>query len=128
MIGAEERFASEAYDPAIQPESEYDRAWAISLINACINIMAAEHQRDGHAEQFAVLRPFLNPSAVAGASVAEAAGRLGMSDLAVRQRVFRLRSRFAKLLRAHVAGTLVDPTPEAIEEEMRSLRHALERF
>jgi RNA polymerase sigma-70 factor (ECF subfamily) len=128
MIGADERFASEAYHEAVQPEAEYDRAWALALINACIDIMAAEHQHNGDAERFAVLRPFLSPSSVANASLAEAASRLGMSDMAVRQRVFRLRARFAKLLREHVAGSLADPTPEAIDEEMRSLRHALEQF
>jgi hypothetical protein len=128
MIGADERFASEAYHEAVQPEAEYDRAWALALINACIDIMAAEHQHNGDAERFAVLRPFLSPSSVANASLAEAASCLGMSDMAVRQRIFRLRARFAKLLREHVAGSLADPTPEAIDEEMRSLRHALERF
>lgn len=128
MIGADERFASDAYDPAGQPEEQYDRAWALALINACIDIIAAEHRRDGQAEPFAVLRPFLSPSSVADASLAEAASRLGMSETTVRQRVFRLRARFAKLLREHVAGSLADPTAEAIDEEMRSLRHALERF
>ena len=128
MMGAEERFTSDAYDPAVQPEEQYDRAWALSLINACIDIMAAEHQGNGQAEAFMILRPFLNPSSVADACVAEAARQLGMSETAVRQRIFRLRAAFSKLLREHVAGSLAHPTPEAIEEEMRSLRHALEQF
>lgn len=128
MIGAEERFAQECRDPSLNPEAQFDRAWALALIDACLADMAAEHERDGQARMFAVLRPFLSPLSVADTCVAEAAGLLGLTDLATRQRIFRLRARFAKLLRAHVAGSLADPSPEAIEEEMSSLRHALERL
>lgn len=128
MLGAEGRFAHEHQDLTLNPENQFDRAWALALIDACLADMAAEHQRQGHAEMFTILRPFLNPLSIADACMAGAASQLGLTDLAMRQRVFRLRAKFSKLLRAHVAGSLADPTPEAIEEEMQSLRQALERL
>ena len=128
MIDAEKRFELERYDSSLNPENEFDRAWALALIDACLADMAAGHQRDGDATVFRVLRPFLNPLSVADACMATAARELGLTDFALRQRIFRLRAKFSKHLRDQVAGSLVDPTPEAVEEEMQSLRHALERL
>ena len=127
MGGAEERFAHEPQDPAHSPEEQFDRVWALSLIENCLADMAADQAGNGHAEAFAALRPFLNPISVADTCVAEISAKLGLTEVAVRQRIFRLRAEFSRALRAHVAGLLCDPTPEAIDEEMRSLRQALER-
>lgn len=128
MIGAENRFALEYCDGSLSPESRFERAWALALVDACLADMAASHQSDGDAKVFRVLRPFLNPLSVADACMTTAASELGLTDFAVRQRIFRLRAKFSKFLRAHVAGSLDDPTSEAVEEEMRSLRRALEQL
>jgi len=120
MMDAETRFAHEHHDSSPNPETRFDRAWALALINACLADMASEDQSDGQGEAFTILRPFLNPLSVADACMADSASRLGLTDLAVHQRIFRLRAKFSKLLRTHVAGSLADPTPEAIEEEMQS--------
>jgi RNA polymerase sigma-70 factor (ECF subfamily) len=128
MPGAEERFARELCDPALNPEDHYDRAWALAVVDACLTDLEADLARQGQAEAFAVLRPFLSPLSIADVSVSEAGKRLGLNDQAVRQRIFRLRAAFSKALRAHIAGSLADPTKEAVDEEMRSLRRALERL
>jgi DNA-directed RNA polymerase specialized sigma24 family protein len=127
MPGAEQRFALETPDPSLSPEEQFDRVWAQAVLDACLTGMAAEYTRNGQAELFASLRPFLNPVQIADACMAHAAQKLGMSDTALRQRVFRLRGEFARALRAHVAALLNDPTPQEIDEEMQSLRRALEK-
>lgn len=127
MGGAEERFAHEPPDPSLSPEEQFDRVWALSLIDHCLADMAADHAGNVQGDAFAALRPFLNPLSVADTCVADVSARLGLTEVAVRQRIFRLRAEFSRALRAHVAGLLCEPTPEAIEEEMRSLRQALER-
>lgn len=128
MPGAEERFAREMCDPALNPEDHYDRIWALAVVDACLADLERDLASQGQAEAFAVLRPFLSPLSIADVSVSEAGERLGLTDEAVRQRIFRLRATFSKALRAHVAGSLVNPTAEAVDEEMQSLRHALERL
>lgn len=127
MGGANDRFEHEIQDPALSPENQFDRAWGLAVLDACLAEMASTQQRSGHGETFATLRPFLNPSSVADASMKETAAKLGLSETALRQRIFRLRAEFSRALRAHVARLLCYPTPDLIEEEMQSLRHALER-
>ncbi|MCW1916931.1 hypothetical protein OJ996_25305 [Luteolibacter sp. GHJ8] len=57
----------------------------------------------------------------------EAAAQLHCTPEALRVTLHRLRKRFGEVLRVVVADTLVDPTPEAIQEELDALRMALSR-
>jgi hypothetical protein len=50
-----------------------------------------------------------------------------MSVAAVESASRRLRERFAEAVRVEIAGTLDDPTPERIEDEVHSLFEALAR-
>lgn len=127
MVGAEERFAQEG---SLGPDSatHFDRVWAIAVMDACLEEMAAAHHENGTQDEFAVLRGFLNPMAISDTNLAAAAAQLGINELAMRQRISRARMKFAKIVRNHITGLLDDPTPEAVEEEMRHLRNSLERI
>lgn len=125
MIGAENRFDEERCDSSSDPSNKFDRAWALALLDACLADMATTCKSEGSDAEFELLRPFLSPLNVSDADMISVAGQLGLTSVAVRQRVSRLRMKFSKLLRRHVAGSLSDPTPEAVEEEMRCLRDAL---
>lgn len=127
MGTAEERFALEPEDPGLTPEEQFDKAWAHAVLDACLAGMATRYETSGQGEEFAQLRPFLSPQAVASASIADAAKRLGLNAAAARQRVCRLRADLAIALREHVGGLLAEPTPEAIDDELRSLKLALQR-
>jgi RNA polymerase sigma-70 factor (ECF subfamily) len=72
----------------------------------------------GKAQQFDVLRRFLTD-----ASYADAAQELGMTEVAVRVAVHRLREKYRKHLRLQVAQTV--DREEEVDEELRELLRAV---
>lgn len=126
MVGAEERFDQGA---VLGDDSEvnFDRVWALAVIEACLEELAQTYREKGDSDEFPIIRGFLDPSTASASNLAAAAELLGISELAMRQRVSRARMRFSKILRNHIAGLLADPTPEAIQDELRYLRDAISR-
>jgi RNA polymerase sigma-70 factor (ECF subfamily) len=112
----------EPRDPAANPELEFDRHWAMALLERVVHRLRQECVRDGKVDLFEQTKGFLtfNESAIPHA---EAAGALGWSEGAVRVAVHRLRQRYRTLLREEIAQTLVDPAQVA--DELRSLLVAL---
>jgi RNA polymerase sigma-70 factor (ECF subfamily) len=55
------------------------------------------------------------------------ATQLGMSEVAIQSAVQRLRRRYRDLVRERIAATLGDPSPAAVEDEIRALFSAQER-
>jgi DNA-directed RNA polymerase specialized sigma24 family protein len=117
---AERRYASE---PATSSsiERQFDRAWALAVLDRSMERLGDEWRDGGKAARFEALRPF-----VAGdesAAVPSVATRLGLSEGAVRVAVHRLRARFAALLRDEVGRTLDGEAD--IDDELRHLRESL---
>jgi RNA polymerase sigma factor (sigma-70 family) len=101
------------------PTAGFDRAWAETLLQHVRDLLRAEgNQRTQRLE------PFLTNNGDS-AIYSQIGSELGMSEGAVRVLVHRQRTRFRELLRAEVAETLADPTPEAINEELNDLLEAL---
>jgi RNA polymerase sigma factor (sigma-70 family) len=91
------------------PEVEFDRQWALTILQRSLNALAAEHKAAARQEEFSALKPWL----VAGAvmlSQAEAARRLGMNESAVKVAIHRLRKRFRELVKAEIARTVDEPS------------------
>lgn len=122
---AEERLQQE---PSLQlpPISTYDRLWATSVLAASVGQLEADYAGAGKSDQFTALKPFLSPPTADEPSYEDAATRLGVTIAAARQSVHRLRERYRVTLRRHIADTLSAPTEAAIEEELASLRLALD--
>lgn len=76
----------------------------------------------GRAGRFAVLQTFLMEDRGA-VSYAEAAGRLGMTESAVKAGIFRLRRRYADLVREEIANTVGSESD--IESELGHLLAAM---
>jgi RNA polymerase sigma factor (sigma-70 family) len=118
---AEGRFARE---PAheLTPERIFDRNWAVTLLGRVLDLLRCEYNEAGRAETYEVLSVVLTegPRAVPYATIA---GRLGMSEGAVRVAVHRLRRRYGDLLRAEIAATVKDPAE--VDDEIRALFAAL---
>jgi RNA polymerase sigma-70 factor (ECF subfamily) len=89
--------------------------------------LAAEQASIGKDRAFALLRPLLSPSEDGdeGGTHEEIATALGLTVEASRAAVYRLRKRFREILRETVADTLIQPTPESVDEELMALRAAL---
>jgi RNA polymerase sigma-70 factor (ECF subfamily) len=121
---ADTRFQLEPADPSANPELEFDRHWAMALLERVVHRLRDECTADGKADLFEQTKGYLtfNASAIPHA---EAAAALGWSEGAVRVAVHRLRQRYRTLLREEIAQTLVDPAQVA--DELRSLLAALTR-
>ena len=104
------------------PDAEFDRQWALGILQRVLERLKTEYDRTGKADVFAALRHGLaaGPGAVeAGAVAAE----LQMTEGAVRVAMHRLRRRFRELLVEEVAPTVSNDG--AIEPEIRALLDAL---
>jgi RNA polymerase sigma-70 factor (ECF subfamily) len=110
-------------DPADQlsPDTLYDRAWAMTLLEQVIRRLRDESAAEGKGKAFEQLKPFLMTGQDA-IPYAEAAARLGLNEGAARVAVHRLRKRYRALLREEISQTLSDPADA--EEEMRALFRA----
>ena len=104
------------------PEAEFEKQWALALLEKVRGDLAEEAQRTGKSEQYARLSPLLAGSPDRE-SYASAAGALGISEAAVKVAVHRLRGRFRERLRAEIAQTVA--SPEDVDDEIRSLFEAL---
>lgn len=106
-------------DPgAPSPDREFDRKWALALLERALEALAKEHEADGKAEQFEVLKSWLTGDAD-DLTQAEAARRLGVSQGAVKVAVHRLRRRFREVIKNEIAQTLSNRAH--VDEELRYL-------
>jgi RNA polymerase sigma-70 factor (ECF subfamily) len=100
----------------ITPEAAFDRRWAESLVSHALARLRAEMSSD--EGRFDELKIFLL-GAKGQASYAATALRMGLSEVAVKSAIHRLRQRFAELVRVEVANTVA--SPDEVEEELRYL-------
>jgi RNA polymerase sigma-70 factor (ECF subfamily) len=113
-------------EPAGGPTAEqiYDRHWTLALLGRVMERLGQEFVEAGKQSTFEVLKPLLigeNP----GASYAQAAASLNLSEAAARQAATRMRRRYRELLREEIAQTV--ETPDDVEEEIRGLFATLEK-
>lgn len=100
------------------PEHVYERRWALVVLNAAMDRLAASYDEDGRGEQFRRLKPFLTGDDPP--SYAELARELRSSEGALRMAVHRLRQQFAASLADAVAETV--ERREDVDRELRHLR------
>jgi len=100
---------------AERPESAYDRAWAVTLLEQVLAQLGQEMQDKGKRELFEELKPSLAGDKL---SYRDAAKRLKMSEEALRQAAMRLRKRYRELIREEILKTC---DPAEFEEEFRWL-------
>ena len=123
LDGAETRFAAAA--PSAEPAAQFEAEWAAALIESTVSRLQADYADTGKLPLFDALLPFLGTSTGEPPDQAQLATQLGMSHVALRQSLLRLRTRFRTALRAQVADTLQDPSEASIDEELRNLQAVL---
>jgi DNA-directed RNA polymerase specialized sigma24 family protein len=99
------------------PERTYERAWAVTLLEAVLAQLASEMQAGGKSDLFEVLKPGLTVDRD-DFSYQAAANRLNLSEEATRQAAKRLRERYRELIRQEILKT---SDPAKVEEEIRWL-------
>lgn len=120
---AENRYRLEALVHA-NPESLYERRWAIDLLDHALDRLRLEAGAAGKQAVFDQLQCCLLGERTAE-TYAQLGARLGLSESAVKVTVHRLRHRYRELLREQIAHTVT--RPEEIEEEMRHLFEVVSR-
>lgn len=107
-------------EPATQssPDREFDRRWALALLDTVLARLEAEHAGQGRERLFAGLKGTL-AGGRGDVPMAHLARELGLSEGAARVAAHRFRSRYRELLRAEIAQTVA--TPAEVEDELRHL-------
>lgn len=118
---AESRFAAVSKEPS--PEHVFEKQWAAALLERVhlrLDETAVSHRTDLHQclKQFLTFDP-------AAANYDQLQTEFGLSKVAARVAVHRIRERFRKLLREEVALTLGDD--EVVEDEIAHLLAILKR-
>lgn len=109
---------------AAAPDAAFDREWALTLLARALRSLEERFCAEDKGAHFAVLKPWLTMEAI-DQPQSTAAAELGISEAAVKVAIHRLRQRFREAVRSEIAQTV--STPEAIEEELESLRVALRK-
>jgi len=102
------------------PDVEFDRKWALTLLERTLAILAAEHDSDEKAKQFQALKPWLTGD-IDGIRQSTVAAELAMNETTVKVAIHRLRRRFRDLLKQQIAATLPEPDPALVADEMSYL-------
>jgi RNA polymerase sigma-70 factor (ECF subfamily) len=100
----------------------FERRWALAVVDRAIERLQRECKESGKPALFQRLKPFLTGDE-AGIGYESLAGELGMSGVALRVAVHRLRRSFRKAVRAEIAETVTDSAK--VEDEIRFLWTAL---
>ena len=118
--------AEQRYDlePATHssPDRIFEKQWALVLLAEVLNRLEREYQNEGKGDLFAALKETLL-GIRESQPYAELAGKLEMTEGAVKVAVHRLRKRYRQLIRDEIANTLDDSVE--VETEIRHLIHAL---
>jgi len=118
---AEGRYLIEPAD-SVTAENLFDRAWAITLLDRVLALLAAEYAATGRAQLFDRLKVVLTEGKGV-VRAAELAEQLGMTENAVNGANYRLRERYRAILQDQIAATLGNPAE--MDDEIRSLFDAL---
>ena len=117
---AERRYQEEPAEQ-ITAEQLFDRRWALTLLDQVLARLGEEMAAAGKAAQFDALKFCLTGEK--GAAYGEIAGRLGMTEGALKVAIHRLRDRYRTLLRDEIAETVGSASD--VDEELRQLFSAL---
>jgi DNA-directed RNA polymerase specialized sigma24 family protein len=114
-----------AWEPVastLTPDQEFDRNWALSVMEKAMTGLAEEYAKRGSSEQFTLLSPFLatRPDQRAYTQIAD---KTGTTSNSVAVAVKRLRDRFRERIRAAARETV--GSEEEVESEMALLFAAL---
>lgn len=93
-------------DPSASPDAMYDRRWAHTLLHYALDRLKESMAADGKVEMFRELRPYLEFRNDEEESYAELSARLGISEVAIKSRVRRMRQEYRRILLEQVSMTL----------------------
>ena len=120
--GAAEHFLARDAQRPSTPEQEFERRWALALLDRVIQRLSDEQTAAGRHAEFEALRLFLTGQDSETKQV-DVARQLGMTEEAVRAAIYRLRKRYRALLRDEIAQTV--SSADEVDDELHRLFEAL---
>jgi RNA polymerase sigma-70 factor (ECF subfamily) len=122
------RFVEDRYRLApldfLTADKVFDARWAMTLMDEAMGRLREEYASQGKTSVFETLKPFIDPvNSKAALSYEQVADALQVPVGSVKKLIFRLRKRYAFLLREEVARTLSDSGE--VDEEIHALCEAL---
>lgn len=117
MDTAETRYTQEPADTGT-PEQAFEKQWALRLLDGVLQRLREEYEHAGKATLFDTLKACLVGSRDTQ-PYAELAGKLSMSEGAVKVAVCRLRERYRERLKEEIAHTVASPAE--VDAELRHL-------
>jgi len=118
---AEGKYALEPIS-RLSPEKLFERSWALTVLQQVMARLQAEMASTGKQRLFEHLKDYLTGD-IASVSYGEMAGKLEVTEGAVKVAVHRLRKRYRQLLREEIAQTV--SSEGQIQQEIRDLLTAL---
>ena len=106
----------------LTPDQVFERRWAQTIVQAALDRLRKEYTARGQTALFELLQDY-QPGETSGRSYVQMGADLGMTEIAVKSAVQRMRQRHRELLREEIAHTVT--RPEEIEEELRHFRALL---
>ena len=122
-LAAEDRFALEPAETR-SAEAQFERNWALALIERVFRRLGGEYEDAGRAAWFEKIRPYLAAES-ARPGYAALAQELGLSASAVGVMIHRMRQRYGALLREEILHTV--SAPEELDGEIRHLMAVVAR-
>jgi RNA polymerase sigma-70 factor (ECF subfamily) len=108
-------------DPnATAPDIEFDRKWAMTLLDRALTQLAEEHKTEGKSELFETLKPWLTGD-TGNIRQSEAAQALGLNESTLKVSIHRLRRRFRDVVKTQIAATLPEPDHALVTDELSYL-------
>lgn len=100
------------------PDLDFERDWAITLLNNVLSGLEDEYTRGGKSLLFAALKPSLG-GVTGHQPYAVVAAELGMSESTFKVAVCRIRQRYRERMRNEVSATVTDARD--VDSELRHL-------
>ena len=107
---------------AVTPDAEFERRWALTVLDEALAALRQKHAARGKAALFAGLSGYLSLDG-GDAAYDQTAQALGMTPGAIKVAVHRLRHEYREQLRLVVAATVRDEAD--VPDELETLLKAL---
>ena len=114
---AEDQYAAEAADH-LSPDQLFERSWAQTVVHQALQRLAREYSASGKSLLFEKLKD-VQPGEHGPLSYAQLGSEIGMTEVAIKSAVHRLRRRHREILREEIAQTVI--RPEDVDDEIRYL-------
>lgn len=109
-------------DQTLPPDREFDRQWALHVLQRAMVLLEQEWKSDGREGEFSELQPFIGGDSAHGALAALAEQRRE-NPATLRKTISRLRHQFRQLVKSEITPTLT--SSDEADAEMRELLAAL---